>query len=130
MERSIRPLGEVFDGFSKLHRPAAAWRIVKTEDDQHAQQKRDSQPRSSNSISDWNFKRTSPWVRYRLPPYLGPWKKSWNPPRQGEPERAQILIEGADHSYQEIRNREHSDRRKRRRGALETWCQRAGYGSK
>ena len=24
-------------------------------------------------------------------------------PAQGEPERAQILIEGADHSYQEIR---------------------------
>jgi hypothetical protein len=32
-----------------------------------------------------------------------PSKQLWNLPSPGKPERAQILIEGADHSHQEIR---------------------------
>jgi len=49
-------------------------------------------------------------------------------PLASEPERAQIAVEEADHSYMQIRIK-NTDRRKRRRGPLEAGCQSEGYGS-
>jgi hypothetical protein len=101
MERSIRPLDGVFGGFPKLHQRGGE----RDYQDGRASGCTAETGRAAAAVTAFQTgtSRGQPMTEKPSATLPGTVEEIMKSPLQGEPERAKILIEEADHSYQEIR---------------------------